>query len=235
MQRRCLYAEDDLSLAASVIESLKEKGVEVLWTRSVAESILAIKEEDFKFYILDVGLLDGEGYEVASFINEQKKTGPILFLTARTDAEDRLKGYELGATEYIPKPFLFAELWIRLNHVLTDHIEEEVLDFGDLLINFKAYAFQWRSAETIFLSEKEFGVFLCLYKKTPQVVRRSEILDDVWGAGQVPTERTVDNIILKLRASLKSYGSHIKSVRSVGYSWVLDESLDQNIKKQEES
>lgn len=225
MQLRGLYAEDDLNLAASVIESLKEKGVEILWTRSVAESVDAIKEEDFKFYILDVGLLDGEGYDIAAFINEQKKTGPILFLTARTDAEDRLKGYELGAVEYIPKPFLFAELWIRLNHVLTDHVEEEVLDFGDLLINFKAYSFQWKNAETIFLSEKEFGVFLCLYKKTPQVVRRSEILDEVWGQGQFPTERTIDNIILKLRTSLKDYGSQIKSVRGVGYSWVLEDAV----------
>lgn len=220
--KRGLYAEDDLQLAASVIESLKEKGVEVLWTRGVEESIDAISKEDFKFYILDLGLLDGEGYEIASHINESKKTGPILFLTARNNAEDRLKGYELGAVEYIPKPFLFAELWIRLHHVLTDHVEEETLDLGELIINFKAFSFNWKDAETILLSEKEFGVFAYLYKNSPNVVRRSNILDEVWGQGQFPSERTIDNIILKLRQNLKQYGSYVKSIRGVGYSWVID-------------
>lgn len=220
--KRGLYAEDDLNLAASVIESLKEKNIEVLWTRTVKESIDAISKEDFKFYILDVGLLDGEGYEVAKHINDSKKRGPLLFLTARNGAEDRLKGYELGAVEYIPKPFLFAELWIRLQHVLTDHVEDESLDLGDLKINFKSYSFNWKNAETLFLSEKEFGVFLCLYKRSPKVVRRSDILDEVWGADYFPTERTIDNIILKLRNSLKEYGSYVKSVRGVGYSWVTD-------------
>lgn len=219
---RGLYVEDDLNLAANVIESLREKSVEVLWTRSVEESKAAIEKEDFKFYILDVGLLDGEGYEVAAFITEKKKKGPVLFLTARNDAEDRLKGYELGAVEYIPKPFLFAELWIRLHHVLTDHASEEFLNLGDLEINFKAYTFAWKGGETLFLSEKEFGVFEFLYKKSPEVVRRSDILDAVWGKDQFPSERTVDNIILKLRAALKDYGSAIKSVRGVGYSWNQD-------------
>ncbi|MGH1468227.1 MAG: response regulator transcription factor [Bdellovibrionales bacterium] len=219
---RGLYAEDDLNLAASVIESLKEKNIEVLWARSVAEAIDAISREDFKFYILDVGLLDGEGYDIAKYLNEKQKTGPVLFLTARNSADDRLKGYELGAVEYIPKPFLFAELWIRLNHVLTDHVEEESLELGDLKINFKAYSFNWKDAETLFLSEKEFGVFLCLYKNAPAVVRRSDILDQVWGKDQFPSERTVDNIILKLRNNLKQYGSYVKSIRGVGYSWVTD-------------
>ena len=163
---RGLYVEDDLNLAKSILESLSEKGVDVLWKRSVADSIDAIKTEDFRFYILDVGLLDGEGYEIAKYIKDQKKAGPILFLTARNSAEERLKGYELGAVEYIPKPFLFAELMLRLDHVLSDHVIEESLNLGeDLNIQFKSYAFKWKSSESLFLSEKEFGVFLCLYKK----------------------------------------------------------------------
>jgi len=217
-----LYAEDDLNLAASVIESLKEKGVQVEWTRSVAESIEKIDKEKFSFYIFDIGLLDGEGYDIASYLHASGNKAPILFLTARNSAEDRLKGYELGAVEYIPKPFLFAELWIRLEHVLKDHVQEEVLDLGDLEINFGSFAFKWKNAETLFLSEKEFGVFQCLYQKSPNVVRRSEILDEVWGEEQFPSERTVDNIILKLRQNLKHHGSMIKSIRSVGYTWIKD-------------
>jgi DNA-binding response OmpR family regulator len=222
MMTRGLYVEDDLKLAATVIESLREKDVEVLWARSVKEAKAAVDKEDFRFYILDIGLLDGEGYEVAQHIKKRNKSGPLLFLTARNDAEDRLKGYELGAVEYIPKPFLFAELWIRLHHVLTDHAPEEVLDLGEVVINFKGMSFNWKGAETLFLSEKEFGVFQSLYQKSPQVVRRSEILDEVWGDDQFPTERTVDNIILKLRNNLKQYGSYIKSTRGVGYAWVPD-------------
>lgn len=217
-----LYAEDDLNLAASVIESLKEKGVLVKWTRSVAESTELIDKESFAFYILDVGLLDGEGYDVASYLHATGNKAPILFLTARNSAEDRLRGYELGAVEYIPKPFLFAELWIRLEHVLKDHLEEDRLVLDDLEINFGSFAFKWKNAETLFLSEKEFGVFKCLYNKSPHVVRRSEILDEVWGKEQFPSERTVDNIILKLRQNLKQHGSMIRSIRGVGYTWIKD-------------
>ena len=219
---RGLYVEDDLSLAGTIVESLKEKGVEVEWARSVKESKEAIDREDFSFYILDVGLLDGEGYEVATYLHSIGKKGPVLFLTARNSAEDRLKGYELGAVEYIPKPFLFAELWIRLEHVLKDHTEETSLDLGDLEISFKSFSFKWKNAETLFLSEKEFGVFLCLFQNAPNVVRRSEVLDQVWSKEQFPTERTVDNIILKLRQYLKHHGSMIKSIRGVGYAWIKD-------------
>lgn len=216
---RGLYVEDDISLAQAIRESLKDKGVDVEWARTVKDSLSAIQREDFKFFILDIGLLDGEGYEVARHIKEKNITAPILFLTARNSAEDRLKGYELGAVEYIPKPFLFAELWMRLDHVLKDHVEEDILDLGDLKVHLSSYSFKWSDGKTVFLSEKEFRVFLMLYKNSPAVVRRSDILDQVWGKDNFPTERTVDNIILKLRQYLKSYGSCIKSVRGVGYSW----------------
>ena len=151
-----------------------------------------------------------------------------MFLTARNSAEDRLKGYELGAVEYIPKPFLFAELWIRLEHVLTDHVVEESLDLGDLEINFRSFSFKWKNAETLFLSEKDFQVFSCLYKNASKVVRRSEILDQVWGQETFPSERTVDNIILKLRQNLKHHSARIKSIRGVGYMWIKEPEVDKS-------
>lgn len=214
-----LYVEDDMNLSKTIIESLSEKGVQVDWVRSVKDAVMKIKESSYSFFILDIGLLDGEGYEIAQYLKDHKIEAPIIFLTARNSAEDRLKGYELGAVEYIPKPFLFAELWLRLDHVLKDHIKEEVIDLGDLKVNRDSYSFSWLEGETIFLSEKEFQVFILLYEQSPKVVRRSDILDQIWGEDAYPSERTVDNIILKIRQHLKHHSSYLKSIRGVGYLW----------------
>lgn len=223
MKHRGLYVEDEISLAESIIQSLEEKNLKITHTDSVREAITLIKKKSFDFYIFDIGLSDGEGYEIAEFLNSINNKKPVLFLTARSESKDRLRGYELGAVEYIPKPFLFKELWIRLEHVLEDHLEPESIDFGDLKIDLESYAFKWTNTdETIFLSAKEFKVFLYLYENSNTVVRRSDLLDHVWGKENYPTERTIDNIILKLRQHLKHYGEYIRSVRGVGYQWLKE-------------
>ncbi len=216
-----LYVEDELVLASSIKESLEEKNLEITHATSVKEAINLIKQNTYSFYILDIGLRDGEGYEIAEYLKKKGNKKPVLFLTARSESKDRLKGYELGAIEYIPKPFLFKELWIRLEHVLEDHIGVERIELKDLIIDLNSYSFKWVSTEeTILLTEKEFKVFIYLYENSKTVVKRSDLLDSVWGKENYPTERTVDNIILKLRQHLKQHGKKIRSVRGVGYQWL---------------
>lgn len=222
MVTKGILVEDEVLLAQSIMDSLSEKGIEMCHVDSVSGAKEIIESKEFDFCILDVGLKDGEGYEVAEYINQSSSIMPIIFLTARSGSEDRLKGYELGAVEYIPKPFLFQELWIRLKHVLNDHVIPNEIDLGSLKVKVDSYSFCWDDGEVNFLSEKEFKVFLCLYNKSPQVVRRSDLLDEVWGGDAYPTERTVDNVVLRLRQLLKSHGKKVRSVRGVGYQWISE-------------
>ncbi len=226
-----LYVEDDLELSKVVIESLEERGVSVKWTRSVKDSIEALKNETFSFYILDLGLIDGEGFSVADFIKQNNLRGPLIFLTARSEAKDRLKGYEFGACEYIPKPFLFEELWIRLDHALSEHGEPDVFRLAkDLVFDFKAQQLNFEETTdknsdffgAVKLSLKESLFLKQIIEESPKAVRRSEVLDKVWGNGKYPTERTVDNLVLKLRQKLGASGSRVESIRGVGYKWSED-------------
>ena len=215
-----LYVEDDLELSKAVIENLEERGVLVKWTRSVKDSIKILKKESFSFYIVDLGLIDGEGYEVADFLKQQKLSGPLIFLTARSDAKDRLKGYEHGACEYIPKPFLFEELWLRLDHALKEHGEFDVFKLTtDWIFDFKAQRIKTPLNEIIDLTLKEALFLKHILERSPQPMRRSEVLDKVWGDGKYPTERTVDNLVVRLRQKLGSLGKRIESIRAVGYRW----------------
>jgi DNA-binding response OmpR family regulator len=223
-----LYVEDDLELSKVVIENLEERGVFVKWTRSVKDSIEALKNETFSFYILDLGLTDGEGFDVADYIKQNNLRGPLIFLTARSEAKDRLKGYEFGACEYIPKPFLFEELWIRLDHALSEHGEPDIFRLAkDLVFDFKAQQLNYdessdKKLETVKLSLKESLFLKQIIEESPKAVRRSEVLDKVWGDGKYPTERTVDNLVLKLRQKLGASGQRVESIRGVGYKWSED-------------
>ena len=105
--KRILIVEDDLTLGETLKERL-EADFEVSWANSQSEAIKKIKETDFDLVILDIGLPDGDGFQVARTINKSKSH--ILFLTAQSDAESRLQGYEIGAEEFIPKPFHLKEL-----------------------------------------------------------------------------------------------------------------------------
>ena len=215
-----LYVEDDLELSKVVIENLEERGVFVEWTRSVKDSLDALKKESFSFYIVDLGLIDGKGYEVADYLKENNLFGPLIFLTARSEAKDRLRGYEYGACEYIPKPFLFEELWLRLDHALKEHGEMEIVQLASgWSFNFKAQLVESFEGKNINLTRKEALFLKYIIEKSPQPMRRSEVLDKVWGKGKYPTERTVDNLVVRLRQKLDPLGKRVESIRAVGYRW----------------
>jgi len=217
---RGLYVEDDLELSKVVIENLEERGVSVKWERSVKGSLEALKKESFSFYIVDLGLLDGEGYEVAQYLKENNLKGPLILLTARSEAKDRLKGYEYGACEYIPKPFLFEELWLRLDHALSEHSETHLFKLSEEWeFDAKAQRLVSSSGESCDLNVKESLFLKHILDRSPEPMRRSEVLDKVWGEGKYPTERTVDNLVVRLRQKLGILGKRVESIRAVGYRW----------------
>lgn len=218
-----LLVEDDISLGQTLKERLEREKLQVIWARSEQESRSLFQSQDFDLVILDVGLPDGSGFELAQWIRE-RSTVPFIFVTAQGSAEDRLKGYELGAEEYIPKPFHLKELLMRVAHVLENHRSSSLLKIEDVEIDFEAMTVQREGQKKVSLASKDFLILKFLINNAPKVLSRDEILNAVWGDESFPTNRTIDNAILRLRQLLGDRaGLWIRSVRSVGYQWMEPE------------
>ena len=222
MSTSLLLVEDDPSLAKSLIERLTQEKFQVHWAGSLSEARTLLKKEKPDLAILDIGLPDGSGLELAREI----KTGedlPIIFLTAWNTAENRLEGYELGAEEFIPKPFHFRELLLRIQHVLKNHSPVSILQLPEGQLDLQKMCFVGKKGEMTFLALRDFQILKFLIDSAPKAVTRDEILDDVWGQEAFPSHRTVDNCIVRLRQALRDEsGDLIRSVRGLGYQWVYE-------------
>jgi DNA-binding response OmpR family regulator len=215
--RKILLVEDDLSLGETLTERLK-KDYEVSWGRSFQEAwSLFSTDKDFDLVILDVGLPDGNGFELAAKIKESSSV-VFLFLTAQADAESRLTGFELGAEEYIPKPFHLKELLIRVRHVLDAHVPVREMELPECFINFTDMSVRRKSGGTEYPPVTDMKILQLLIDKAPRVLSRDEIMNEIWGEDKNPSHRTIDNIIVRLR-QLIGGEQYIRSVRGVGYQW----------------
>lgn len=221
--RKILLVEDDISLGETLNERLK-RDYDVAWAKNLSEAwSLFTKTKDFDLAILDVGLPDGSGFELADKI---RQTSPILFLflTAQADAESRLKGFELGAEEYIPKPFHLKELLIRVKHVLDAHAPTRELQLETCTVNFTQMSVTKKTGQIEYPPVTDLKILQLLIEKSPRVLSRDEIMNDIWGVDKNPSHRTIDNIIVRLRQLLGDDGEkHIRSVRGVGYQWSTEE------------
>lgn len=221
--RKILLVEDDLSLGETLTERLR-KDYDVSWAKTLAEAwSLFSKNKDYDLLLLDVGLPDGSGFELAAKI---KQISPVLFLflTAQADAESRLQGFELGAEEYIPKPFHLKELLIRVKHVLDAHAPVREIVLEDCVINFSNMSVRKNSGQIEYPPVTDMKILQLLIDKSPRVLSRDEIMNEIWGVDKNPSVRTIDNIIVRLRQLLGDDGEkHIRSVRGVGYQWATEE------------
>jgi DNA-binding response OmpR family regulator len=148
------------------------------------------------------------------------KSTPFLFVTAMNTAEHRLEGYEIGAEEFIPKPFHLKELLIRIRHVLSTHSAPQEITLGDRTLDLAAQAVVLKGGGREFFQARDFQLLSLLIQAAPRVVSRDEILDAVWGEDKFPSHRTVDNAIVRVRQLLgDTNASVIRSVRGVGYQW----------------
>ncbi len=210
-----LLLEDDNSLGATLKSRLDKEGLPTTWVTTLDSAKAEIENINFSLIILDVGLPDGSGFEFSKLVRK-KNNCPFIFVTAQNSAEDRLKGYELGAVEFIPKPFHLKEFLIRVKNVLQNHGQDRVELSGDAYIDFMSHTiFDGKNKKQ--MSAKEATVLKILTKNSPNVVSRDQLLDEAWGEDQFPSHRTVDNIIVQLRSSLGEQAHLIQSVRGVGY------------------
>jgi DNA-binding response OmpR family regulator len=216
---RVLLVEDDQSLGRTLTERLEKERLEVTWAQTIAAAEAALDRQPWDLAVLDVRLPDGSGFGLARRIKRTSLT-PVMFMTALNSAENRLEGFEIGADEYLPKPFHLKEFVLRVRHVLATQRVAEVIQVQGRTIDLGALTITTSDGEKSFLQVRDGRVLKLLITAAPNVVDRSEILDRVWGRDQFPTPRAVDNAIVRLRQALGDDGGRfIRSVRGVGYQW----------------
>jgi two-component system alkaline phosphatase synthesis response regulator PhoP len=224
---RILVVEDEKNVGSTLVERLTAEGFEVAWATTAAEARSEITARRFDLALLDVGLPDGSGFEVAGHIRKTHAGTAILFLTALGGPEERVRGLELGAEDYIVKPFYAKELILRIHNALkrSKYLADtpDTLVLGRAQIRFdRQEAIVGGIAHT--LSQKESALLKFLLERRGAIVSRDEILNFVWSDHEFPTPRTVDNFIVKLRKLVELDPENpqlIRSVRGVGYQLVL--------------
>lgn len=220
MSKKILLVEDDLTLGQILKDRLLSEYA-VQWATTKAQAVQFIKSEKFDLLILDVGLPDGDGFSIVDEL--QGSVRPyFLFLTAQSDPESRLKGYELGAEEYIPKPFHLKEVMLRVKHVLNARVVSQKIDIGTCAIDLQSYSLHLKNGNIEYPPVKDMMILKLLIEQAPQVVSRDQIINQVWGEDKNLSPRTIDNAIARLRSAIQDTDeSLIRSVRGVGYQWVL--------------
>jgi len=221
--RRILLVEDDLSLGQTLKERLS-KDYEVIWAADYRQALQQFHQHpQIELAILDVGLPDGNGFDLAKELKQQRNI-LFLFLTAQADAQSRLTGFELGAEEYIPKPFHLKELLIRVKHVLDLHVPQKEIVLRDHTVNFADMTVQHKNGKIEYPPVNDMKILQVLIESSPRVLSRDDIINAVWGVDKMPSHRTVDNIIVRLRQLLGDEdGFFIRSIRGIGYQWLQKE------------
>ena len=221
--KRLLLVEDDRSLGATLCERLQREHYEVSWVETKQRALKTIGEGLWDLVILDIGLPDGSGFELARHIKENSSL-PIMFMTALSTAEHRLEGFEIGAEEFIPKPFHLQELLLRVKHVLENHPVRRHITCKGRMIELDNRVIVLPNGQREHPAARDFDLLQLLITSSPRVVSRNQILDVLWGEDKFLNQRTVDNMIVRLRQMLGDTNSTcIRSVRGIGYQWIGDE------------
>lgn len=223
---RVLIVEDDPAILRGLRDNLLAESYEVLAAADGEVGYRLIREQKPDLVILDLMLPRLSGYEVCRRLREQGDVTPILMLTARGEETDRVLGLDLGADDYVTKPFSVRELLARVRAIVRRAHPptplRDRLEFDDVVVDFRRYEAQ-KSGHRVEMTRKEFGVLQYLASMPGEVVRRDELLEEVWDYKNYPTTRTVDNHVLSLRAKLEATPAeprHLITVHGVGYKFV---------------
>ena len=219
---RIVVVEDDAAILRGLTDNLEADGYEVLAARDGESGYRLIREQSPDLVILDLMMPKMGGYEVCRKVRDEGIAVPIMMLTARGDESDRVLGLDLGADDYVTKPFSVRELLARVRALLRrGQIATSLPDqlrFGDVVVDFRRYE-ATKNGERLELTRKEFGTLRFLGARSGEVVTRDELLREVWDYKQYPTTRTVDNHVASLRAKIENNASepqHLVTVHGVG-------------------
>jgi two-component system phosphate regulon response regulator PhoB len=217
--KRLLLVEDDRSLGATLHERLLREKYEVAWVETKQRALKKLSEGLWDLVILDIGLPDGSGFELARHIKGNSAL-PVMFMTALSSAEHRLEGFEIGAEEFIPKPFHLQELLLRVKHVLDSHPVRRRISCNGRVIDLETRVIIQPDDRRDHPAARDFELLQLLITSSPRVISRNQILDELWGEDKFLNQRTVDNMVVRLRQLLGDTESEcIRSVRGIGYQW----------------
>jgi len=213
-----LLVEDDKNLGLSLKERLESEGYSILWAENLKSAHEMLSQKP-ALIVLDWMLPDGQGHDFLTKLRQQGHKMPVVFLTAKVELVDKILGLELGANDYMTKPFEPRELLARIRVQLRDQVriskeEPSTICVGPLIIDTVKHKVSFQQKE-LDLVKKEFELLVLLAESPEKVFSRDEILNKVWGYDVYPTTRTVDTHIMMLRQKLSE--DLIETVRSVGY------------------
>ena len=222
---KILIVEDEEAILMALEDNLRMEGYEVENAMDGEEGLSMAKERPFDLIILDIMLPRMDGFEVCKRLRQAGCIIPILMLTAKSQEIDKVLGLELGADDYVTKPFSPRELLARVKALLrrSQQVKEGVSEtaFGDIEVDFKKYEVNKRG-RPIYLTALEFSLLHFLVQNEGQVLSRDSILDAVWGKDVYIQARTVDKHIAELRKKIEgdpSSPKHIIGIRGVGYKF----------------
>ncbi len=224
---RILVVEDEEDILQILAYNLGQAGHEVLTADRGAVALDLVRDEHPELVLLDLMLPDISGLEICRHLKSDPTSReiPVIMLTARSEEIDRVVGFELGADDYVVKPFSVRELALRIQAVLrrsrgvagaADAESETELIFGRLRVDRSAHR-TWVDGEEITLTPLEMKLLWTLYRRRGRVQTRGTLLDDVWEASPENNTRTVDTHIKRLREKLGLAGAYVETVRGIGY------------------
>jgi DNA-binding response OmpR family regulator len=221
-----LAIEDDPAILRGIADNLRFESYQVLTATDGETGYALIRDKKPDLIILDLMLPGMSGYEICRKARAERIQTPILMLTARGEEADRILGLDLGADDYMAKPFSIRELMARIRALLrraqpAKSLPDE-LRFDDVAVDFVSWEAR-KGGQPLEMTRKEFGILRFLGSRAGEVVSRDELLNEVWGYENYPTTRTVDNHIAGLRAKIETDAAeprHLRTVHGVGYKFV---------------
>jgi two-component system phosphate regulon response regulator PhoB len=222
MPTHVLIVEDERDLSRILTYNFTQAGFDVVAAGDGETALRATREEQFDVVVLDLMLPGMPGTEVCRRLKQNQQTAgiPVVMLTAKGEELDRVVGFELGADDYVVKPFSVRELILRVQAILrrggAGATAPERLHFGSLRVDRAAHKV-WVDDSEIALTAREFKLLTMFYDKRGRVLSRDLVLDEVWGTDTDVTVRNVDTHVKRLREKLGSAGEYVETVRGVGY------------------
>jgi DNA-binding response OmpR family regulator len=221
-----LIVEDEPNMRLGLKDNLEFEGYEVDFAPDGESGLAKILDNPYDLVLLDVMMPKMSGFDVCKTIRKKGITTPVILLTAKDQEIDKVLGLELGADDYVTKPFSLRELLARIKAVLrrgenlkTDDIKVQI---GRIDVNFQNYT-AMEQEKPVQMSHKEFEILNYLWKHRNKTVSRDDLLEKIWGYEESPTTRTVDNFIVKLRQKAEKDPNHprvIITVHGIGYKLV---------------
>lgn len=224
---KVLVVEDDPNMGFLIKENLRLSGYESHHSIDGQKACEQIEKDHFDLFLLDVMLPEKDGFDLARFIRQRDKETPIIFLTAKSFPEDKIKGFKLGADDYICKPFDIEELLLRISAILRrsnkSTYQKDILEIGN--VSFDMGERQIRIGLDAFsLSEKESQLLYLFFSNRGEVVSRKNLLEDVWDRDDFFTSKSLDIYIYRLRKLLTPASNlKLQNVYGLGYKLVLKE------------